>query len=462
MIGHPGAGRAQWSNGFVFLLALLGTTVGLGNIWRFPYLAGQHGGSAFLLLYVGCVLVVALPLMVAELAIGRHGRRGPYASVAHLAQCEARSRLWRLLGLAAILGGLLLLAGYSVVGGWSLAYVFRAAGGAFDGIEPAAAAEMFTALTTDPERLLAWHTVFVAVTVIIVGRGLRDGVEAAIRWFVPALSVALVALVIYAWGRPGFAEAWAFLFQPDFSRLGTEALLAALGHAFFSLSVGMGALMAFGAYAGGGPTLIRTALAVVVLDTVMAVLAGLAVFPLVFEAGLSPGSGPGLLFQSLPLAFGSVPGGRYLGTVFFMMLALAAWTSAFAMLEPAVASLAERPRMDRAHAGSIAGVLVWVLGLVPLLSFNVLADNGFAAEPGGLFELYNLATTGVLLPAVGLATALFAGWAVRADTWRLELASPALYPVWLVLIRFVTPVAVALVFLQASGLLGSLADWKSL
>lgn len=462
MIGQPGSGRAQWSSGFVFLLALVGTTVGLGNIWRFPYLAGQHGGSAFLVLYVLCVLVVALPLMVAELAIGRHGRRGPFGSVARLAAAEGRPRIWRALGLAAIVGGLLLLSGYSVVGGWSLAYVFRAASGAFDTIDARAAAELFTALTADPERLLAWHTVFVAVTVIVVGRGLRDGVEAAIRWFVPALGLGLVGLVAYAWGRPGFAAAWTFLFEPDFSQIGAQALLAALGHAFFSLSLGMGALMAFGAYAGRGQPLITTALAVVLLDTLIAVLAGLAVFPLVFEAGLAPGSGPGLLFQSLPLAFGGLPGGRYLGTLFFTMLAFAAWTSAFAMLEPAVASLAERPRIGRAQAGSAVGIVVWALGLVPLLSFNVLAENGLAAEPGGLFELYNLVTTGVLLPAVGLATALFAGWAVRADTWRLELGSPALYPVWLVLIRFVTPVAVALVFLQASGLLGSLADWKSL
>ncbi|UEX79420.1 sodium-dependent transporter [Sediminicurvatus halobius] len=462
MIGQPGSGRAQWSSGFVFLLALVGTTVGLGNIWRFPYLAGQHGGGAFLLLYAFCVLVVALPLMVAELAIGRHGRRGPYGSIRRLVTAEARPASWRALGLAAVIGGLLLLSGYSVVGGWSLAYVFRSASGVFDGVDALQAAEVFRALTADPERLLAWHTVFMAVTVVVVGRGLRDGVEAAIRWFVPALTLTLVGLVAFAWGRPGFEQAWAFLFRPDFSQVGPEALLAALGHAFFSLSIGMGALMAFGAYASAGQALIPTALAVVVLDTLLAVLAGLAVFPLVFEAGLPPESGPGLLFQSLPLAFGSLPGGRYLATLFFAMLALAAWTSAFAMLEPAVASLAERPRMDRAQAGSIAGLLAWALGLVPLLSFNVLADNGLATGQGGLFELYNLVTTGVLLPAVGLATALFAGWVVRADTWRLELRSPALYPVWLLLIRFVTPVAMALVFLQASGLLGPLADWKSL
>jgi NSS family neurotransmitter:Na+ symporter len=451
----------------VFILALTGTAVGLGNVWRFPYLVGEYGGSAFILLYLACVLVVGLPLMVAELVLGRRGRRGPVSSVRRIADQEGRSGAWTVIGWSSLAAGVLLLSAYSVVGGWSIAYIFRATSGAFSGLDSIGAARLFRALTDDPERVLAWHTVFIAVTVLVVGRGLRHGLEEAVRWFMPLLLLLLVVLVFYARDLEAFPAAAAFLLRPDFSHLSTEAFIAALGHAFFSLSIGFGALLAFGAYSEQRTPLVATAVIVVLADTAIALLAGLAIFPLVFQAGMGAGSGPGLIFQTLPLAFGSIPGGRYIGAVFFAMLAVAAWTSAFAMLEPAVAALTERGRMHRSVAASVMGVVVWALGLVSVLSFNVwshirLFDQWTGPGRGTLFDILTFVATSILLPATGLAMAVFVGWRVSANTLRLELGGGWGYRVWLILVRFVTPVAVVVVFLQATGLLRTLAGWKSL
>ena len=296
--------HGAWSGRLALVLAVTGSTVGLGNVWKFPYLAAQNGGGAFVLVYLGCVALIGLPLMVAELMLGRRGRGSPVTTLRTVALEEGRTPRWGLAGWLALAAGFLILSTYSVVAGWALAYVFRSAGGMFNGLDALGAARLFRELTSDPERLIAWHTVFMAVTVGVVARGVRHGIEEAVRWFVPGLLVILVALAVYAYRFGAFEEAVAFLFLPDFAALDAQGVLAAMGHAFFSLSLGMGALIAYGAYTDDSVPLLPMACTVVVLDTVVALLAGLVTFPLALAGSLEPASGPGLVFQVLPTAFG--------------------------------------------------------------------------------------------------------------------------------------------------------------
>lgn len=456
---------AIWSNPMIFVLALAGTTVGLGNIWRFPYLAGEYGGGAFIAAYLACLVAVALPLMVAELMIGRRGRRSPVGSYIAVAVGEGRSSVWGLIGVGGLIVAVLLLAAYGVVGGWAIAYVFRAAGERFAQIDAVGAAGLFRELTGDPERMLAWHTLFIGVTMLIVGRGLRDGLEAAIAWFMPLLFAMLLLLVLAASAQPGFGQALRFLFDPDMSRLTPGGLLAALGHAFFSLTLGVGAVLAIGRYCDARMPLVPVALAVIAVDTLVALLAGMATFPFLFTADLGPGAGPGLVFQALPLAFSELPGGRYLATLFFAALALAAWTSAIAIMEPVVAWLAERARIDRGLATSLTGVVAWLLGVVALLSFNRLAYvrwfEGWPGMVGGsLFEAMNYLAINLLLPLLGLATAIFVGWRVSETTQRHGIGGRLGFRAWRILIRFVTPAATLIVLLEATGLLHELTLWQ--
>jgi len=444
-------------------MALVGTTAGLGNIWRFPYLAGEHGGAAFVVVYLLSMLLVGLPLMVAELFIGRRGRRGPVSSLRQTALEQGASPAWGLVGMAGLLAGCFLLAAYSVVGGWSMAYVFRAASGVFDGLDSVSVARLFRSLVSDPERLLAWHTLFLGATMLIVARGLRFGLEQAVRWFVPVLVVCLLGLVGRAYATIGLSDAARFMLSPDWTALQPGAVLAAMGHAFFSLTLGVGAIAAFGRYSDPRVPLVRTAALVVTLDTAVAVLAGLALFPFVFAADLSPASGPGLIFQTLPLAFSDISGGRYIGVVFFGMLTLAAWSSAIALLEAPVAWLIERFHFDRGLAASSVGIIVWLVGLVAILSFNLLAHiRVLEAWPGmrdgTLFDAMTYLATNLVLPMVGLALALFVGWRVSPHTLELDLGSRYSYRIWLSLIRYLTPVVMLAVAIHATGLVGRLVD----
>lgn len=460
-VGVSAVSGLVWSSRSLFVMALAGTTIGLGNVWRFPYLAGEYGGGAFLVAYVGCLIAVGMPLMIAELMLGREGRASPVRSYAAVARGEGATGAWAVIAVGGSVAAIMLLAAYSVVGGWSLAYVFRAAGGSLEGLDAVDAARVFRDLTSDPERLLAWHTLFIAVTMLIVGRGLRQGLEAAIAWFMPLLLGLLLVLVFTASAQPGFGQALRFLTAPDLSRLGTGGLLAALGHAFFSLTLGVGAVAAFGRYAERRLPLMPVTLAVIVLDTVVALLAGLATLPFLFSLDLAPSAGTGLVFQTLPLAFGELVGGRYLATLFFAALVLAAWTSAIAMMEPMVAWLAERVRVDRALATSMTGLLVWIVGVFALLSFNRLAHVSWLPSlPGmvgnSLFELMNHVAINLMLPVLGLATAVFVGWRVSATTQRHGVGGRIGFRLWRVLIRFVTPLAMLVIMAQATGLLRTL------
>ncbi|RMD70134.1 MAG: sodium-dependent transporter, partial [Gammaproteobacteria bacterium] len=290
--------HGQWSSRFAFILAATGSAVGLGNIWKFPYITGENGGGAFVLVYLLCILAIGLPIMMAEVMLGRRGRQNPINTMRTLAEESGASPWWRLLGWMGVLAGFLILSYYSVIAGWALAYIFRSAGGLFEGATAAMVQSIFAHLVQDPEKLLAWHTIFMGMTMMVVARGVRSGLEKAVRYMMPALFILLLVLVGYALNTGAFREGLDFLFTPRFERLSAPGVLIAMGHAFFTLSLGMGAIMIYGSYLPERASIARVSMAVVFSDTAVALLAGLAIFPLVFAHGLEPGSGPGLIFQT--------------------------------------------------------------------------------------------------------------------------------------------------------------------
>ncbi len=324
--------HGEWTSRWAFVLAATGAAVGLGNIWKFPYITGEHGGGAFVVVYLICIVLIGLPVMMAEILIGRRGRQNPIDSLDSLASEEKVSRLWKYLGVTGVLAGFLILSYYSVIAGQAMAYVLRTFTGTFEGVTADGASSIYQSLTGDPERLLAWHTLFMIMTMIIVSRGVQRGLEKSVRFLMPALFIILLMLVGYAMGTGQFFDdAVNFLFTPDFSKLDGNGILTAMGHAFFTLSLGMGAIMVYGSYVPKKASIFKMSMAISAMDTTVAIVAGLAIFPLVFANGLSTGAGPGLIFETLPIAFGHMQFGAFFGGMFFLLLVFAAWSSAIAL-----------------------------------------------------------------------------------------------------------------------------------
>jgi NSS family neurotransmitter:Na+ symporter len=442
--------HGMWSSRTAFILAATGSAVGLGNVWRFPYTTGEYGGGAFVLVYLLCVAGIGIPIMIAEIMLGRRGRQSPINTMRTLAQQEGRARAWQFLGWMGIVAAFVILSFYSVVAGWTLAYVFRTLGGVFEGQSGEAIAAMFRAFVGDPEKLLAWHTIFMIMTVVVVARGVASGLEQAVRVLMPALLVLLLAMVGYAMTTGHFWEGVAYMFRPSLDKLTAAGVLSAMGQAFFSLSLGMGAIMIYGSYLRRDSSIGFNAVVIAGTDTLVAILAGVAIFPIIFAHGLTPQLGSGMVFKVLPIAFGQMPGGRLFGTLFFVLLVVAAWTSSISLLEPVVAWLVENRGIARLRASAYAGTLVWLLGVASLLSLNVW--SGFRLAGKGIMDLCEFVAANLMLPLGGLLIALFAGWSMAESSRReeLEMGSVA-YGVWRVLVRYVAPLGVALVLLQALG-----------
>lgn len=444
--------HGQWSSRLAFVLAVSGSAVGLGNIWKFPYVAGQNGGGAFVLVYLLCVAAIGLPVMMSEILLGRRGRRNPIDTMRILGREEADQGSWGLVGMGGMLAGFLILSFYSVIAGWTLHYVVLAAQNSFAGADAAALDALFVGLTGSVSIQTGWHSLFILITVFVVARGVERGLEQAVRIMVPALILIMLGLLAYAMTTGAFMEGLLFLFRPDFSKLTGAAVLAAMGQAFFSLSVGMGAVMAYGAYLPKEESIIQTSVAVVAADTGIALLAGLVIFPIVFANGLDPAEGPGLVFQTLPLALGKIPGGILVGTLFFLLLAFAGLTSAISLLEPAVAWLVESRGLRRGAAAALAGGIIWLLGLLTVFSFNELADFKFLR--GTVFDNIDFLTSNILLPLGGLFITVFAGWVMceNSSSDELDPSAGTLFRLWRGLARYVAPLALLLVFLNAIGL----------
>lgn len=445
--------HGEWSSRLAFILAATGSAVGLGNIWRFPYLTGQNGGGAFVLVYILCVLAIGVPIMMAEIMLGRRGRQSPVNTMRTLAVEEGRSPKWQYLGWLGMLAGFLILSFYSVVAGWTLAYIFRTASGMFTGATADGVQSIFNSLISDPERLLAWHTLFMVMTTVVVSRGVKSGLEQAVRFMMPALFLLLVVMVGYAMNTGAYDQAIQYLFKPDFSKVTGSVVLSAMGQAFFSLSLGMGAIMIYGSYLSHTASITRMTFIIALMDTLVALLAGLAIFPLVFAYGLQPQGGPGLIFMTLPIAFGQMPGGAAFGSAFFVLLVFAAWTSAISLLEPIVTWLVENKGMTRVKASTWSGVAIWVVGVGSLLSFNLGSEYKLFDKT--FFDLEDYLTSNIMLPLGGLLISVFAVWKMSADSSRAELGlhDGIGYRLWRFLVRYLAPVAIVLVFLQVTGML---------
>lgn len=444
--------HGHWSSRMAFVLAVTGSAVGLGNIWKFPYIAGANGGGAFVIVYLLCVFLIGMPVMMSEILIGRRGRRNPVATMALLGEEEGSSRQWRFVGALGVIGGILILSYYSVIAGWTLAYILKSVTGTFAGAAPETIGAVFNDFTGDWSAVALAHTLFMGLTTLVVARGVERGLEQAVRFMVPGLLVLMLALLGYSLNSGYFAAGLSFMFTPDFAALNWGSVLAAMGQAFFTLSIGMGAVMAYGAYLPQETSITGASAAVVIADTCIAILAGLVIFPLVFANGLNPADGPGLVFFTLPLAFGQMPGGAFFATIFFVLLSFAAWTSAIGLMEPAVAWLVERFGRSRAQAAVMIGGLIWLLGFGSVLSFNVLAD--FTFYKGTIFGNVDHVTSNIMLPLAGVLISVFAGWVMCRNSTAEELGGAGgLYRLWRFLARFVAPLAILFVFLKAVGLL---------
>ena len=447
--------HGHWSSRMAFILAVTGSAVGLGNVWKFPYVAGQNGGGAFVIVYLLCVVLIGMPVMMSEILIGRRGRRNPVATMALLGEEEGSSRRWLWVGALGVIAGILILSYYSVIAGWTLMYIVKSFSGTFTGATAEVVSGEFGRFVSDWRLVALCHTLFMALTIFVVARGVERGLEQAVRFMVPALLTLLLVLFGYAIMSGSFGDGLAFMFTPDFDKLTWDSVLAALGQAFFTLSIGMGAIMAYGAYLPEETSITGASAAVVTADTMIAMLAGLVIFPLVFANGLNPGEGPGLVFQTLPLALGQMPGGAFFSTLFFILLSFAAWTSALGLMEPAVAWLVEHHNRTRAQAAVLIGGTIWVLGFLTVFSFNVLADVSFGK--GTVFANLDHLTNNIMLPLGGLLIAVFAGWVMCRNSTADELGGAGTtYKMWRFLARYVVPVGVMFVFLKAVGLLPDL------
>jgi NSS family neurotransmitter:Na+ symporter len=436
--------RAHWGTRLGFILAAAGSAVGLGNIWKFPYITGEYGGGAFVLVYLGCILLVGLPLMYSELIIGRRGGRDVLGAMRDLtAHRGIGARILSVFaGLMAVASGFFILSFYSVIAGWSIHFLVVTAR-----LLPAAdggAGETFQALVDNPAMSTLWHTVFMAMVTVVVARGVHEGIERICSRLMPALVGILVALLVYVAFTGGLARSASFLFRPDFGKLSGEAVLEALGHAFFTLSLGMGAMVTYGSYLSRDVNVVRDGVAVAVLDTLIALLAGLVIFSVVFAHGLEPGAGPGLVFVTLPGLFTDMPGGVVVGIAFFFLLLFAAWSSGISLLEVVVAYFVDEHGFSRVRASWLFGGAIWVLGIGSAMS-------------GGILDFFDNLTTRYMLPLGGLIIAIIAGWLLRrADRdagFRALPSGEFLAASWTFLIRFVTPVLVLLVILTKMGVL---------
>lgn len=438
----------SWSSGLTFILAAVGAAVGLGNIWKFPYVAGVSGGGAFVLVYLLCVVVVAIPILIAELLIGRCGNGSPPVAMRNVAERSGRSPAWSIVGIVGMLVGYLIATYYSVIAGWTLVYIVKAANG-FGGASATEVASQFDQLLADPVTMTIWHTVFICIALLIVGRGLRRGIERVVKLLMPALFVMLVVMIGYAAVAGDFGAGLSFLFSFDFTKITGVAVLNAIGQAFFSISVAMGLMMVYGAYVPKEVSLTRSAVIIAGADTLIALLAGLMIFPIVFANGLDPAEGPGLIFKTLPTAFVNMPGGAVFGALFFLLLAFAAVTSIIAIIEPIVAYAEDRWHMSRKLGCTVFGVLGWGIGVLSVLSFNRWQDvhplgmfDVFADKT--IFDLIDYFTANIMMPVGAILIALFVGWRMQPEMPEGDLSfyRPALYKLWLWTVRVIAPAAI--------------------
>lgn len=444
--------QGQWSSYWTFILATAGAAVGLGNIWKFPYIVGENGGGAFVLIYLVSIVVIGIPLMMAEVMLGRTTGCDPKTTMSLLIERYGAKKFWLAIGYTLILAGFLILSYYSVIAGWALAYVFKAGAGLFTGAQAGQIDQLFRHLVSSPYELAFWHTVVIAATIGVVSMGVEKGLERAVIYMFPAMLALLLLIVGYSMNSGYFAKGLSFLFKPKLDQLSAHGILVAVGHAFFTLSLATGSIMMYGAYLPRKISIPKTSLYIAVADTGIALLAGLAIFPIVFAHGLEPGAGPGLIFKSLPLAFGHMPYGTFFGTLFFVMLVFAAFTSAISLLEPSVAWVVNRFRFTRARASFLVGTLIWLLGFATIFSFNIWQHIKIMGL--NCFDFLDSLTSNYMLPIGGLLVALFTAWVFKDSAKELSISESSLFfKIWRACLGVIAPVAIMLIFLSVIGIL---------
>ena len=442
--------HGMWSSRLMFILAVAGSAVGLGNIWRFPYVAGENGGGVFVLAYIACIALIGIPIMIAEILLGRAGRQSPINTMRTLTAQSGGHPGWQVVGWMGALAGFMILSFYAVIAGWALAYLVDMVRGVFVGAEAGFAQQSFESFTGDPWQVIGWHTLFMALTTFIAARGVGRGLEMTVRYLMPALFVLLIALVMWAAVSSGhFQEGLKFLFAFRGDQFSGDSLLDAMGQAFFTLSLGMGAIMAYGAYLPREASIVNSALTIVLLDTLVALCSGMVIFPIVFANGLEPSAGPGLMFISLPIAFGQMAGGQFFGTLFFLLVVFAAVTSAISIGEPAVAWVVERAKVTRRVSAVIIGFLAWLLGVGSALSFNLWADFHLLPDMT-FFDTMDYVSNNIILPIGGILIGLFAGWVLNKTVLTEQLAGTpaALVTLLTWLVRVLAPLGIFVVFVM--------------
>lgn len=444
-----------WSSSTTFLLASIGAAVGLGNIWRFPYMAGTNGGGSFVLIYILATVLIALPVLIAETMIGRRGKMSAPISMKTAALEVKASHHWQVVGWLGVIAAFLILSFYSVIGGWVLSYIPHTLLGSMHGANKSFVSLSFETLLKSAWSVSLWHTVFITLTVAIVIGGIKTGLEKALRILMPALLFLLIIILMYALVAGDVQKGVAFLFQNNFSKINSSVILAAIGQAFFSIGVGIGIMFTYGAYLPEKVSLPKACCIIAFADTSVAIIAGLAIFPIVFANNLDPSAGPGLVFVVLPMAFSQMSGGIIIGTIFFLLLAFAALTSAISLLEVPVAWLEEKHKWTRRGSTIAVGLCVWAVGLASALSTNILVGlhplwfiERFSTT--GILDLLDYITGQALLPLGGVLISIFVGWKMSHKTLQEELnVNPTIFKVWYFLVRFVCPTAILGVFFTA-------------
>jgi NSS family neurotransmitter:Na+ symporter len=443
--------RDVFSSKMGVIAAAAGSAVGLGNIWKFPYITGVYGGAAFLFVYLGFIVLIGLPIMLSEFMIGRKSRSNVFGAFKNLAPNSP----WKLVGVLGVAAAVMILSFYGVVAGWSIDYIVKSVTDSFAAKSPEELDSMFTQFIEKPGLPIFYQLSFMLMTMAIVMIGVKDGIEKYAKILMPILILIIIVLDIRAITLDGAKEGLNFLFHPDFSKLTSEGILSALGHAFFSLSLGMGTLITYGSYIGDQNNLAKTALQVTIADTLIAILAGIAIFPAVFAFGIEPSSGPGLVFITLPNVFQQMPGGFFFAILFFLLLTVAALTSSISILEVVVAYFREELKIKRTFATILATVLIAIVGVFCSLSMGLFKEQTLFGL--NFFDLLDWISANMLLPLGGLFISLFIGWYWGREKIEEELAkgsklSKGIITTFIFVLKFIAPGAIAIVFLHGLGL----------
>jgi NSS family neurotransmitter:Na+ symporter len=454
--------REKWGSKIGFVLAAAGSAIGLGNIWKFPYIAGENGGASFVLVYLICIAIIGLPVLIAEILIGRTTQRNPVGAFYKL----SKSKFWASLGGMGVVAGFLILSFYAIIAGWAIGYVIESINGNFFlWPDPTASAEHFNDLVSNVYWIMGYFAFFMVLTITIVFSGVQRGIERASKIMMPVLFILLVVLMIRGLTLPGAEKGINFLWNPDWSKITASTILLALGHAFFTLSLGMGAMLTYGSYMSEEDNVPTAAFQIVFLDTLIALIAGMAIFTSVFSVGLDPAAGPGLIFHTLPGVFVKMPGGYFFSILFFVALAIAALTSSISLLEVVVSYFVDELKWKRHKAAIVLGIITFLIGVPSALSFNLLQD--FHIFGKNFFDIVDYLASNILLPLGGLLISVFVAW-----IWGLDKVIPNLkkgaeklfdkYPwsvsFWKIFIKYLSPVLIFLVFLNSIGLLDKILE----